>query len=69
MSLVDKFENFKKNLASEKRARVTRRRDKIEDMAKSSMPTIFSGSTEKYRDGWDRIFAKRPDAAQDESRQ
>jgi len=55
--LVEKFDTFQKNLASEKRARPIRRQDKLDDF--NSGWEIGVGSTEKYRDNWDRIFGAK----------
>ena len=52
--LVEKFDRFKSNLASEQRAKPNRKKDKIDD----AVPAweIGVGSTDKYRAGWDNIF-------------
>jgi len=55
--LVDKFERFQSNLASEQRARPKRRQDKLDDM--NSGWEIGVGYTDKYSEGWDRIFNKK----------
>ena len=70
--MTDHYQNFQdgvKKIESEKRSRVTRRYDKIVDIAKNSVATIKTSSTNpKYRNGWDRIFAnKQSDTTENES--
>ena len=55
--MVEKFNTFKKNLASESRARVNRRKDKLDDI--HSGWEIGVGSNSKYRENWDRIFGRK----------
>lgn len=61
--LVEKFDTFKKNLASEKRARPNRRQDKIDDMGYAW--EVGVGYTDKYGEGWDHIFAKKKEESDD----
>lgn len=55
--LVERFETFKKNLASEERAKPKRRQDRLDDRRPAW--EIGVGSNSKYRDGWDRIFGSK----------
>lgn len=55
--LVEKFDTFKKNLASEERAKPNRRQDRIDDRRPAW--EIGVGSNSKYRKGWDRIFGDK----------
>jgi len=66
MDLYKKFQNFEKNLASEQRARPKRRLDRINDRL-APWEIATSPQSEKYREGWDRIFgAKTRNTVQDE---
>lgn len=55
MGLYDNFKNFEKKLASEDRAKPQRRLDKAMDQL-SPWEIATSAQTDKYREGWDRIF-------------
>ncbi len=57
--LVDRFDRKMEKMASEKRARPNRRQDKLDDI--NSGWEIGVGYSDKYSEGWDRIFGKKED--------
>lgn len=61
-----RFQNHMKTMESNKRGKVSKMRDKIVD-ANDRGWEIGVGSDEKYRNNWDRIFAKKSDAPENES--
>lgn len=66
MDMVERFNRFQKDLAYEKKARPQRRLDKVNDRL-APWEIATSPQSEKYREGWDRIFgAKTRNTVQDE---
>lgn len=57
MDLYKGFQNTLKSWESEKRARPKRRKDRLDDLKPAW--DIGTGSSEKFRIGWDRIFGSK----------
>jgi len=67
MDLYEKFSTFKKDLASEERAKPNRRLDRAADRL-APWEIATSPQSDKYREGWERIFgAKTGNSVSDQS--